>query len=259
MSTLGPVRDRTSPSILDYDVDPEDYFNNLKSKKEETSSEFLENLYTNTESLLKKAHALGQTKVVRKLLFTLDVLEKEHQLYDLGFKEFIYRDDVEYYMDKVTDNAVKIINLPEYPREIPDEVAKSIFLLKEKGIFDEYYVVFTDYTGKVEREVAQERKRKDPILFGAFSKRETRNRMLHDRFYYIADWEDEYCDLTLDKMISEMSKAGKEIQHPVGIPESDIESIRTYMNSLEETNTHFAINPVKQKSFISKVKTWLKG
>lgn len=237
-------------------IDPTDYFANIKSKKQEITDEFLKQLYTNTESLLKKAHALGQTKVTKKLLYALDILEKERSLYNLGFTSFVYRDDVEYYMDKVSDKAVKIITLEEYPREIPDEIAEKLILLKEQNIFTTYYIVFTDYTGQVEREVAQERKRKDPILFGTFSKRERNARMLHERFYYIADWEDEYCDLTLEKMVSEMSKAGKEITNPVCIPSSDIQSIRDYISSLEEQNDSFRLNPKKKESFFSKIKFW---
>lgn len=242
-------------------IDPEDYFGNLKSKRQETTDEFLKNLYVNMEEMLKKAHALGQTRVVKKLLYTLNVLEKERELYELGFRSFVYRDDIEYYMDKVSSKAVKIITLEEYPREIPNEVAEKLMILKEKNIFDEYYVVFTDYTGAVEREVAAERKRKDPIIFGTFAERTRNSRMLHDRFYYIADWEDEYCDLTFDKMISELSMKGKEVKNSVCIPDADVQTIRDYINALEEKKEadriSFRISTTpKKKSFFSKIKFW---
>lgn len=243
-------------------MDPEDYFANIKSKKQQTTDEFLATLYDNMQVLLKKAYALGQTKVINKLLYSLEVLEKERELYKLGFRDFVYRDDVEYYMDKVSDKAVKIINLEEYPREIPDEVAEQLLVLKEKKIFDVYYIVFTDYTGQVEREVAEERKRKDPILFGTFAKRERAGRLLHDRFYYIADWIDEYCDLTFDKMVSEMSQHGKEIKRPVCIPDADLQTIRDYMTALQEQkDTSFRIASsvtMKKKSFFDLVKFWKK-
>lgn len=245
--------------ILDTEIDPLDYFNNLKNSKHELTDEFLKNLYTNTEVLLKKSHALGQHKVCRKLLYSLEVLDKEKILYDSGFQTFVYRDDIEYYMDKVRDKAVKIITLQDYPREIPDAVASRLIFLKEKGIFDEYYVVFTDYTGNTEREVQTERRRKDPIVFGAFAKRDPQNRVLHDRFYYIADWEDEYCDLTLSKMVSEMSVAGRSIAKPVFIPDSSVDSIRDYMNSLEEENNSFRLGSKKKKSFFDKIKLWSKS
>ena len=40
--------------ILDAEIDPLDYFNNLKNSKHELTDEFLKNLYTNIEVLLKK-------------------------------------------------------------------------------------------------------------------------------------------------------------------------------------------------------------
>jgi hypothetical protein len=50
---------------------------------------------------------------------------------------------------------------------------------------------------------AEVEKAKDPILFGVV--KGTRN------LYYIGDWIDEYCDLTLDKFLSvlEMEEARK--------------------------------------------------
>lgn len=39
---------------------------------------------------------------------------------------------------------------------------------------------------------------KDPILFGKI--KET------DKLYFIADWQDEHCDLTFDKLIDFMGK-----------------------------------------------------
>lgn len=82
-------------------------------------------------------------------------------------------------------------------REIPDDLVETIE--KARTIFDELYVVFTDYTGKEERKVEKERRDKDPILFGSF-KNQTN---VADRFYFLGDWVDEYCDLTLDKLVEQ--------------------------------------------------------
>lgn len=240
-------------------IDPLSYFENLKNSKRDLSSKFLQEVFDNTELLLKKAYAINQVEMCKKLIFTIDVISKEYILHDMGFKTFVYRDDIEYFMDKVADKAVKILELARYPREIPSEVAEKIIELNNKGIFDEYYVVFTDYTGNIEREVEAERKRKDPILFGAFSKRDGRDRQLHDRFYYIADWEDEYCDLTLNKMIGAMADKGKKIDMPVALPDSSVDSIREYVAALQvKSNSEFRLKPVKgkKKSFFDKISFW---
>lgn len=47
--------------------------------------------------------------------------------------------------------------------------------------------------------------KKDPILFGVI-----RN---SDKLYYIADWVDEYCDLTLEKMFETLQDKVLEINN----------------------------------------------
>ena len=145
--------------------------------------------------------------------------------------------------------------MEKYPRSIPDEVVEKIQLLREKDIFDRFYVVFTDYTGEVEKQVEVEKRRKDPIIFGAFEQRLEGVWDILDRFYYIADWEDEYCDLTLAKMVDAMSKKKKDIIHETSIKQASIEEVRQYVNSLQEAeNNRFTLRP-KKKSFFQKVKT----
>ena len=240
------------------EIDAQKYFDELKTKKQNTTDQFLLNLYENTEVLLKKAFALGQLYATRKLIFTLETLEKERELYNLGCRTFIYRDDIEHYIDKVSAKAVKIIELENYPREIPDEVASQLIEFKQRNIFSQYYVVFTDYTGETSKELKAEQKRKDPILFGTFMKKDTSGTYLHDRFYYIADWEDEYCDLTLARMTAEMTAKGKSIKQPVCIPDASIQTIRDYLTQLEESahNIWRVHSAYKKKSFFDKLKFW---
>lgn len=61
---------------------------------------------------------------------------------------------VEFYISNVASDVVKIIDIESYEREIPDEIVEVIGRVKDK--FDQLYIVFTDYTGTVERQVEQE-------------------------------------------------------------------------------------------------------
>ena len=115
----------------------------------------------------------------------------------MGIDTFVYKDKIEDYIENVADKSVKIIELSRYMREVPDDLVETVE--KTKDLFDEFYVVFTDYTGAEERKVQKEKRYKDPILFGAFKNQ----RNVADRFYFLGDWVDEYCDLTLDKMIEQ--------------------------------------------------------
>lgn len=236
---------------------PQQYFEQVKERKHNITDEELVKVYDNCLELLNKYKITGQEKGMRKLMFHLECIEKEREIVKMGINTFIYRDDIEEYIDTVAKDTVKIIELENYEREIPDEIVEVIAATKDK--FDQLYVVFTDYTGKVERQIEKERRDKDPILFGTFQNQS--NRTVIDRFYYLGDWEDEYCDLTLDKMVNETEKAGKRnIVKTISTP-SDIEELKEQLGGLSEINGNFIISDStpQKKTFFQNIKSVLKG
>lgn len=236
---------------------PQQYFEQVKERKHNITDEELVKVYDNCLELLNKYKITGQKKGMRKLMFHLECIEKEREIVKMGINTFIYRDDIEEYIDTVAKDTVKIIELENYEREIPDEIVEVIAATKDK--FDQLYVVFTDYTGKVERQIEKERRDKDPILFGTFQ--DQSNRTVIDRFYYLGDWEDEYCDLTLDKMVNETEKAGKRnIVKTISTP-SDIEELKEQLDGLSEINGNFIISDLtpQKKTFFQNIKSVLKG
>ena len=232
-------------------VDPLEYFEYIKSMKQTATIGVLQNFYSVAEQMLQKAMNIGQDVLIRKLVFTLDVVEKEYKLLEFGIDTFVYREDIEKFIEEVDSKVVKIIELKNYPREIPSEIADVITNLKKHNIFDEYFIVFTDYTGSTERQVKAERRRKDPILFGVFLKEQN----LHDRFYYLGDWEDEYCDLTLEKVIDHFAKNNKEVAMPVGLKNYSKEEIEAYASSLVTNNQSLRLMSKPKDSFFKRVKT----
>lgn len=203
------------------ELTPQQYFEKIKDRKHHITDAELVKVYDNCLDLLNKYKITGQQKGMRKLMFHLECIEKE--------------------------------------REIPDEIVEVVAAVKDK--FDQLYVVFTDYTGKVERQVEKERREKDPILFGTFQN--PSNRTVIDRFYYLGDWEDEYCDLTLDKMVNETEKAGKRnIVKTISTPK-DIEELREQLSSLSEINGNFIVSATeakpKKRGFFANIKTFLTG
>lgn len=179
-------------------ISPSKYFDYLKDAKKNITSQALKDSYDVFLKLGEKYNKLGQKESLKKLIFLADTLTKEEKLIEMGINTYVYKDVVEEYIENVASKTVKIVELSRYMREVPDELVETIE--KTRDIFDEFYVVFTDYTGKEERKVEKERRDKDPILFGVFKNDNTN---ICDRFYYLGDWVDEYCDLTLDKMIEE--------------------------------------------------------
>lgn len=211
---------------------PDEYFQIIKSKKQSISDEQLLDIYNNCLELLNKYKLTGQTRGMRKLLFHLECIEKEREIVAAGFNEFIYRDDIEDYIDNIAKDVVKLIELKNYEREIPDRIVHIIEQVGDK--FDGLYVVFTDYTGKVERRIEKEHRSTDPILFGTFQNEQSR--AVIDRFYYLGDWEDEFCDLTLDKMVNEVkAKSKRDIVHTIKTP-ADIDELKAQLNMLSENN-----------------------
>ena len=143
---------------------------------------------------------------------------------------------------------------------------------KSKDIFDELYVIFTDYTGKEERKVEKERRDKDPILFGVFKN----DGNVADRFYFLGDWVDEYCDLTLDKMVEQYkNKKGVSPKVETSIPQNGeelVELLKRYKIDEKKENSviHIENNLVpvtpfylksqeeSKKGFFSKIRSVFK-
>lgn len=224
---------------------PSEYFDLLKGKRQKITDEDLKNFYENALVLLNKYNITGQKEGMKKLIFLIETVEKERALVKMGIDTFVYKDDVEDYIDVVAKETVKIIELERYEREIPDEIVEIIS--EVKGLFDQLYIVFTDYTGRVERKIERERRAKDPILFGAFQ--DKKSRILVERFYFLGDWEDEYCDLTLDKMIAEVKGAkNKDILRTISTP-ADIQELKQQLSDLTPEGDSYKIKEKKKHFF----------
>lgn len=248
-------------ALYEQDLSPYEYFEEVKSRKSKITDAELVKVYENCLELIEKAKRTGQKNQIKRCLFHLDVIEKERELVKMGIDTFIYKDDITYFMKKVAKDCVKIIELENYEREIPDEIVDVIETVKDK--FDQLYVVFTDYSEELTKKVISKRD-KDPILFGVFKNSESRS--VIDRFYYLGDWVDEYCDLTLDKMLAETEKVGKRnIAHTIKTPE-DLQAFRDQMNEYNKVTgiNHLIIDastantkPPK-KHFFDKIKSIFK-
>lgn len=246
-------------------ISPYEYFQNMKGKLQTMDDEKLEKVYRNAIYLAERYNKTGQIKGLRKLKFHIESIVKERQILNAGINKFVYRSDIEEYIQDVADKQVVILDLKSYERNLPDEIIEA--LEKVKDLFDEFYVVCTDYTGEIARRVQEERREKDPILFGAFLDRE--KNAINERFYYIGDWVDDYCDLTLDKMVAEMKEdTGKDIVNNMfSIPKTQ-EELQNQLNSLnleeDESSSSVKLTLIsssddlsqKKSGFFTKIKTF---
>ena len=192
------------------------------------------------------------------LFRSVSCVERERKLIDLGVNSYVYKDDIEDFITTVENKIVKVIEIERYPREIPNEIVDVIS--ETKDIFDRMYIVFTDYTDRVGRSISAERKEKDPILFGTFktNEKEVYNRSINDKFYYLGDWEDEYCDLTMDKFLRQAGEDKlKELKTPVNEDEL-MEELNKLNDDLTLKSSKQLSDTTSKKGFFSNIKTSLK-
>lgn len=225
-------------------VTPKEYFTNVKNSINTLTDTDLKTTFNCCLDLLDNYKKTGQIVAMKKLMFQLDCIEKEEQLLHLGINTFIYKEDVENFIDNVSRNVVKIIELRNYERVIPNDIVDIVE--KTKNIFNEFYVVFTDYTGKVERQVEKKRREKDPILLGTFQ--DTTNNIMLNKMYFIGDWIDDYCDLTLSKMVElTRNKIDKNIANNIST-EEHIKELKDFIATNEANIRHTRTAPMVNKS-----------
>ena len=241
-------------------IEPKDYFEDLKTKISEVE---LEQLEKNREFLAKeieKAHKLGQKNLTHKAAFMWEILEKEMVLHAMGIRKYVHREDVIKLIDNVTPkNSVKIVELENYPRSIPDDNMADIERAREIGVFDVLLVLYTDLTNEevnTPEQKAFAARNRDPVVFGMFM--EDKINLKHDRLYFITDWEDEFCDLTFTKMIEKMSSIGiKNPEKTITVDHNQINSIVAMAKQEVEAvklRENFTPQNPQKKTFMSKVK-----
>ena len=204
-----------------------------------------------TLTMLKKTELTGQTAMAKELAHQLELAIRELDAAKDGFDVFVNRKDIEKYIEDVESKAIKIIDLSNYEREIPDDVIDKLALAKKH--FDKIYIIFTDYTKKETKKVAKARRDKDPIMFGAFhDKDENDNSKIYveDRLFFIADWKEDKCDLTLEEIVRDFQgKEKRDITYKVSNPKDEEEIkklLKSYNTPIEELEPTTIFEKVKK-------------
>ena len=182
----------------------DEFFNDVKDsiKTLEVNSNSVE-FYTNA---IEAAKDNGQIAFLEILRDKKNGVLAEAKLLDVGEIKYVTEEDVVKFYKKANlgDKMLKLTWIKNYARMIPDEVITEKRKYDVAELFDNYVIMhFDKYDTSTKMTKAEVEKAKDPILFGVL--KGTRN------LYFIGDWIDEYCDLTLDKFLSvlEMEEARK--------------------------------------------------
>lgn len=177
------------------------FFSNLKIEASK-EREFVDRVEQYVE-LIKKAQLLHQTAQEEKLIDKLIIHTYESILSISGFNKYVISEDLVNLQSKC-DKELEIDYLKNFIRVVPDEVVDKKLKADSLMVFDNYCVIYYDPEGKSYQETNEEERKKiddikkDPILFGLIYG--------SDKLYYIADWIDDLCDLTLDQVVEKIGE-----------------------------------------------------
>ena len=164
---------------------------------------------------IKKAKLMGQTALIDQWLGRMFIAKYESFLRAKGFHHKITEAQLVKFVKK-TKKGVVLTYVKNFSHPIPDQVLQKKLEADDLHVFDNYVILHYDPSGKVYAKTEQEKEkersyRSDPILFGLIA--DSRD------LYYITDWTDEYCDLTLDKFleVSGLNKKSLEIGEKIKI------------------------------------------
>ena len=174
------------------ELDATKFFTNVKFESKEAAETYRDRVSMYLKAL-HNAKIAGQTALMEKLLSEMIANKYEAMLYTKGCYYAIPEEKVVEFAEK-TERGVQMAYLKNFTRPIPQEAVDKVGEVSEYEVFDNYVVMYYDPQNKHKEETRKEEaKRKDPILFGVIAGSR--------KLYYITDWIDEYCDLTLEKFV----------------------------------------------------------
>lgn len=180
-------------------ISPILYFKYAKSKFKMLEKRRFEGRLKRIQSAFRRAVENGQEVLGAKIQKYLSQEVRESVLYAKGIRHFIEKTDLDKHRYNIRDGHISNTLLKDYTRAIPKHVTAKY--VSVKNLFDEFvvYHYWNEETKDVKKMSSDEKsKMRDPILFGKIKE--------SDRLYFIADWEDEYCTLTFDKMVDAIGK-----------------------------------------------------
>lgn len=179
-----------------YEFDAIKFFSLVKATSKESAFTYRDRV-SNYLKALHNAVDMGQTALQEDLLKGLITNKYESALFAEGYYYVIDEETIVDFIKKC-EKGLSLDYIKNFVRPIPQEVVDKISKLNELEIFDNYVVLHYDPEKTAYKETEYERaKRKDPIIFGLIAGSK--------KLYYVTDWIDEHCDLTLEKFVDTLS------------------------------------------------------
>ena len=172
------------------EITVQEFFSALKNGEEELS--VVDGRARGYEAALARARKSGQQALVERLETGIEAVRAETQLHALNLTRTLTEQTLFEFV-KRSPKGLRLDWVKNFTRVVPDDVLETKVKCDDRGIFDNYVVLHYDPEAKSWAETEAEiEARKDPILFGMIEGRRT--------LYFVGDWIDEFCDLTLDQI-----------------------------------------------------------
>ena len=190
-------------------IDPIEFFRTVKLITEESKQLYVDRSQPYLLAI-ERADSMGQKALVDQLLSGMFIAKYESLLRASGYDKSITESQLVEFIKK-TKKGVQLSYIKNFARNIPEDIIEIKKKVDNLYIFDNYCVLYYDPQKKAfsqtSEEKEKERQRKaDPILFGMIAGSR--------KLYYIADWIDEFCDLTLEEFLKVSGLTEKEIEIP---------------------------------------------
>lgn len=183
-------------------IDALEFFSLVKLSSKESVATYRDRV-SDYLSAVHNAVTVGQTALMEDLLRGLVTNKYESVLFAEGLYYVVTEEQMVSFV-KQCEKGIKLDYIKNFTRPLPQEVVSKIERINQLEVFDNYVVLYYDPDGKIYKETAREEaKRKDPIVFGVIAG--------STKLYYIADWIDEHCDLTLEKFIDAIGVKQEEL------------------------------------------------
>ncbi len=168
--------------------DPAELFAEVKHNFKDLESSDAE-----MEKIVKLLKSLERTKQLaasKSVLTKKAIITAETKLYNAKIRQYQTEASLIKFIKKCK-KGLCLVEIENFENVIPTEVVDKITKAEELKVFDNYYILYYDPSGAKNIHLTTEPD--DPIVFGVI-----RN---SDKLYYIADWIDEYCNLTYKDII----------------------------------------------------------
>ncbi len=193
-----------------------DFFLNIADNFKEFSN--LGEIADYYEKALLRTKDSGQYAMLEQIKQKIDIVRYEVKLKALKLNKYLTEEQIYDFYESVGEKkALKLTWIKNFMRILPDNLIKVKKKLDSYNIFDNYVILHYDPKHKGEKLTEEEKEiKKDPILFGLIKGSR--------RLYFIGDWKDEYCDLTLEELLTTIGEKAFTINN---------KTIKTYIDTIE--------------------------